>query len=110
MKGALEPTLSHLLHSSTRGGVFPHQQGPGAGPHAQTLLVSLPRQASASAGHLEEARVSGYSPSSCPHSSPCFPHSGFPEELNEFLAGTSLISSPVLGWGLWCLFTFIPGA
>ena len=79
-----EPTLPHLLlHSSTHGGVSPHQQGPGADPHAQTLLVAPPREASASAGHLGEARVSGYGPNSCPRSSPCLPPSGSPEELSS---------------------------
>lgn len=70
MKRVLESTLPRLLHSSTQGGVPPHQQGPGAGPHAQTLLVALLREASASVGHLEEARVSGDGLDSYPHPLP----------------------------------------
>lgn len=95
MKGDPEPTLSCTQAPME---VSPHQQGPGAGPHAQTLLVALPREASASAGHLGEARVSGYGPSSCHHSSPCPLPSGSPEEL-KFPAGTPPVPSPVLGWG-----------
>lgn len=47
------------LSSCTQAGVPPHHQGPGAGPHAQILLVALPREASASAGHLGEAKGMG---------------------------------------------------
>lgn len=97
-KGSPQVYPPHLLlHSSTQGGVPPHQQGPGAGPHAQTLLFALPREAWASAGHLGEARISGYGLNNCPHSSPCLPlHCQGP--------------SSSIGGGTRCLLTFIPRA
>lgn len=89
-------------------GVSPHQQGPGAGPHAQTLLAALPREASASAGHLREARESGV----FQQLSPLQP---LPPTLRvlrgaEFPAGTLPAPNPGLGWGIGCLPTFIPRA
>lgn len=78
---ALKPAWQYL----------PHRQGPGAGPHAQTLPVGLVREASASAGHLGEAVVSGAVPTPA---------------LASRLQGPQ----PVSGWGLGCPFTFISGA
>ena len=91
------------MYSSPQGGVPPHQQGPGAGPHAQTLLVALPSGAAASAGHLGEARGSGCGPDSHPCSSPCLPPSG-----SQFPEGTPPVPSPVSSgsWGI-CLPSFL---
>lgn len=44
---------SPVFHPARRH--LPHQQGPGAGPHAQTLLAALATEAAVSAGHLGEA-------------------------------------------------------
>lgn len=81
--GAHPPPSPALKH---RQRCLPHQQGPGAGPHAQTLLAGLPREASASAGHLEEAKISEYVPT------PNLPIFGVPS------------------LGVGCLPTFIPRA
>lgn len=59
------PALKH------RQRCLPHPPGPGAGPHAQILPAGLPRGASASAGHLEEAEISEHVSILCPH--PPFP-------------------------------------
>lgn len=87
----LSPALKH------RQRCLPHPRGPGAGPHAQTLLAGLPREAEASTGHLEEAKMSEYVPILCPH--PAFV---------SHLRCSQMSQVPSLGVG--CLPTFIPRA
>lgn len=88
------PPFSALKH---RQRCLPHPRGPGAGPHAQTLLAGLPREASAAAGHLEEAKMSEDVPILCPH--PAFASHLRPSQMSQV---------PCLGVG--CLPTFIPRA
>lgn len=103
--GAHPPPAPALKHTQR---CLPHQQGPGAGPHAQTLLVALPRKASASAGHLEEARVSGFAPNITP--TPALKsHLHVPRGASS---QQGLCQSSAQGWdgGMECLLTFIPRA